>query len=44
MKSNHIMNFYILNWSVCSKCGLISLKNKKTLKALRKACPGTDIE
>jgi hypothetical protein len=38
---DHAMTFRILNWQVCSKCGLIALKNERTRKALRKPCPGT---
>lgn len=27
---------------VCGKCGLITLKNKATEKAMRKPCPGRE--
>lgn len=27
-------------WCVCAKCGLIKLRNEKTERKVRKACPG----
>lgn len=43
-KKTHAWTFHILNWSVCSKCGLIALKNKPTQKAMRRPCPGSEGE
>lgn len=37
-KGTHNFNLKILNWSYCSKCGLIALKNKATQKAMKKRC------
>ena len=44
MKGKHAFTFHILNWQVCSKCGLITLKNKRTRRAIRNACKGSEGE
>lgn len=44
MKNRHSFNFHILNYQVCSKCGLITLKNKATEKAMKKPCKGSETE
>lgn len=38
----HAFTFSILNWHVCSRCGLIFLKNDATRKAANKPCPGRE--
>ncbi len=34
----HQMSDRILHWLVCSRCGLVALKNETTRKILRKSC------
>jgi len=34
--------FRVLNYQVCSKCGLIALKNKATQKEMSKPCKGSE--
>lgn len=29
-------------WAVCAKCGLIRLKNQRTDKKVKQACPGSE--
>lgn len=39
----HSFNYMLLKkYPVCTRCGLIALKNERTRKAMNKACPGKD--
>jgi hypothetical protein len=41
-KRHHSWQYRIINWKVCSGCGLILLNNKASHKAAAKLCPGED--
>jgi hypothetical protein len=38
VKAPHAMTMKCLNWMYCSRCGLLTLKNEETRKALRAGC------
>jgi hypothetical protein len=40
----HAFGGKLLNWQYCQKCGLITLKNENTQKAIQRACPGKEEE
>lgn len=41
-KEGHNFGGKILNWQYCLKCGLITLKNDRTRKAINAACKGQE--
>jgi hypothetical protein len=38
VRAPHSMTRKLLNWYFCSRCGLLSLKNDVTRRALREGC------
>ena len=38
----HAFTFKILNYQYCFCCGLVSLRNEATRKAINKPCPGKE--
>lgn len=38
VRAPHAMTMKCLNWTYCSRCGLLSLKNEATRQALRQGC------
>jgi len=41
-KHQHSFLGKIFNWSYCVKCGLLTLKNEATRKAMKAPCRGAD--
>lgn len=38
VRAPHAMTRKLKNWTYCSRCGLLSLKNEATRKALKQGC------
>lgn len=39
-KLTHSFTKKIFNWMYCSHCGLVTLRNEATKKAMKQPCPG----
>lgn len=38
----HDFSAKIISWWYCTRCGLVTLKNEATKKAMNKTCPGKE--
>lgn len=41
-RGHHWVKYVFLSWSVCGKCGLVTLRNERTALAIRAQCPGDE--
>jgi len=40
MKKQHTFKGRIIGWNYCTRCGLITLRNHRTQRAVRASCKG----